>query len=73
MPSPKALKLGSLLGARIYEGKIVGNNRDLKWPVQWQWPWFKTVSGSHFGVFGAPPILEPILVGIGMFTVGTGF
>ena len=21
--------------------------------------------GSHFGVFGAPPILEPILVGIG--------
>ena len=23
--------------------------------------------GSHFGV-GAPPILEPILVGIGMFT-----
>ena len=28
--------------------------------------------GSHFGV-GAPPILEPILVGIGMFTGGTGF
>ena len=26
--------------------------------------------GSHFGV-GAPPILEPILVGIGMFTGGT--
>ena len=26
----------------------------------------------HFGV-GAPPILEPILVGIGMFTGGTGF
>ena len=25
--------------------------------------------GSHFGV-GAPPILEPILVGIGMFTGG---
>ena len=23
------------------------------------------------GVFGAPPILEPILVGIGMFTGGT--
>ena len=21
--------------------------------------------GSHFGVFGAPPILEPILVGLG--------
>ena len=29
-------------------------------------PWY------HFGV-GAPPILEPILVGIGMFTGGTGF
>ena len=26
----------------------------------------------HFGV-GAPPILEHILVGIGMFTGGTGF
>ena len=26
--------------------------------------------GSHFGL-GAPPILEPILVGIGMFTGGT--
>ena len=26
----------------------------------------------HFGV-GAPPIVEPILVGIGMFTGGTGF
>ena len=25
------------------------------------------------GVVGAPPILEPILVGIGMFTGGTGF
>ena len=28
--------------------------------------------GYHFGV-GAPPIFEPILVGIGMFTGGTGF
>ena len=28
--------------------------------------------GSHFGV-AAPPILEPILVRIGMFTGGTGF
>ena len=27
--------------------------------------------GSHFGV-GAPPNVEPILVGIGMFTGGTG-
>ena len=27
---------------------------------------------DHIGV-GAPPILEPILVGIGMFTGGTGF
>ena len=26
----------------------------------------------HFGV-GAPPILEPFSVGIGMFTGGTGF
>ena len=26
----------------------------------------------HFGV-GATPILEPILVGIGMFSGGTGF
>ena len=26
----------------------------------------------HFLV-GAPPILEPILVGVGMFTGGTGF
>ena len=32
----------------------------------------KTGLGSHFGV-GAPPILEPILVGIGMITGGTGF
>ena len=32
----------------------------------------KTVLGSHFGV-GAPLILEPILVGIGMFTGSTGF
>ena len=30
----------------------------------------KTVLGSHFGV-GAPPILEPILVGIGTLTGGT--
>ena len=29
--------------------------------------------GTIFGVFGAPPILEPILVGIGMFSGGTGF
>ena len=28
----------------------------------------KTVLGSNFGVFGVPPIIEPILVGIGMFT-----
>ena len=28
--------------------------------------------GSHFGV-GAPSMLEPILVGIGMFNGGTGF
>ena len=35
----------------------------------------KTVLGSHFGIFGAPPILEPILVvGLNqMFTGGTGF
>ena len=30
----------------------------------------KPIMGSHFGV-GAPPILEPILAGIGMFTGGT--
>ena len=30
----------------------------------------KTVLGSHFGA-GAPPVLEPILLGIGMFTEGT--
>ena len=29
--------------------------------------------GYHFGAFGAPPILEPISVGVGMFTGGTGF
>ena len=29
-----------------------------------------TPMGSHLGV-GAPPIVEPILVGIGMFTGGT--
>ena len=34
----------------------------------------KTVLGSHFGgLVSSPPILEPILVGIGMFTGGTGF
>ena len=27
----------------------------------------------HFGVFGEPPILQPILAGIGMFTRGAGF
>ena len=27
--------------------------------------------GSHFGI-GAPPIVEPILVGIAMFIGGTG-
>ena len=26
----------------------------------------KTVLGSHFGVFGAPPMLEPILLGSGI-------
>ena len=31
-----------------------------------------TPMGSHFEV-GAPPIVEPVLVGIGMFTRGTGF
>ena len=35
------------------------------------WLWVKTV-WYHFGVV-APLILEPIFVGIGMFTGGTGF
>ena len=35
------------------------------------WPWLSKPMGSHLGV-GAPPILEPILVGIGMFTGGEG-
>ena len=30
----------------------------------------KTVLESHFFSPGEPPILEPVLVGIGMFTVG---
>ena len=30
----------------------------------------KTVLGSHFGVFGAPPVLVGILVGIEMFSGG---
>ena len=34
--------------------------------------WVKTVLVSHFGAFGTK-FLEPILVGIGMFTGGTGF
>ena len=34
------------------------------------WLWLSKPMGSHFGVFGAPPILEPMLVGIGMFTGG---
>ena len=34
------------------------------------WLWLSKPMGSHFGV-AAPPILEPILVGIGMFTGGT--
>ena len=34
------------------------------------WLWLSKPVGSHFGL-GAPPILEPILVGIGMFTGGT--
>ena len=34
----------------------------------------KTVLGSHFGVLvNSPPILEPILVGIGMFIGISGF
>ena len=36
------------------------------------WQWLSKPMGSHFGV-GAPPILEPILVGIGMFAGGTEF
>ena len=36
------------------------------------WLWLSKPMGSHFGGFGAPPILEPILVGIGMFIGGTG-
>ena len=44
----------------------------LKEIYQIDYHWWKYGSGSkpmgsHFGV-GAPPILEPILVGIGMFT-----
>ena len=35
------------------------------------WRWLSKPMGSHFGV-GAPPILEPIFVGIGMFTGGYG-
>ena len=30
-------------------------------------------NGIPFWGIGAPPILEPILVGIGMFSGGTGF
>ena len=33
--------------------------------------WQNRFGISQFGVFGAPPILEPILAGIGMFTRGT--
>ena len=33
------------------------------------WPWVKT-NGTILGYVGAPPILKPILVGIGMFTGG---
>ena len=34
----------------------------------------KNVLGSHFGDWvNSPPILEPSLMGIGMFTRGTGF
>ena len=36
------------------------------------WLWVKT-NATILGVFGASPILEPILLGIGMFTGGTGF
>ena len=36
------------------------------------WPWSKPFgAGSHFGWLNSQPILEPILVGIGMFS-GTG-
>ena len=37
--------------------------------INFIWLLLKTM-GCHFGV-GAPPILEPILVGIGMFTGNT--
>ena len=36
------------------------------------WVWLSKPMGYHFGA-GAPPILEPIFVGIGMLTEGTGF
>ena len=34
------------------------------------WLWVKT-NGTILGQLNSPPILEPILVGIGMFTGGT--
>ena len=34
------------------------------------WPWVKT-NGTILGLVNSPPSLEPILVGIGMFTGGT--
>ena len=36
-----------------------------------KWLWLSKPCWNHFGV-GAPPILEPISVGIGMFTGGYG-
>ena len=50
-------------------------------PRRWEWACWeathlavvKTVLGPHFREVNSPPILEPILVGIGMFTGGMGF
>ena len=38
-----------------------------------KWRWVKTNRIPFGGTVGAPPILEPILVRIGMFTGSTGF
>ena len=53
-------------------GMTIGENHGEKLPI-FIWLWVKT-NGTILGV-GAPPILVilVILVGIGMFTQGTGF
>ena len=52
----------------------IGPNQSMSSGWELKWLWVKTNGiPSWLGLMNSPPILERILVGIGMFTGGTGF